>query len=363
MASVRSVSPWRSTWPLAPFAKVVCFLLLMSTLGVRIVSVASTAFVGGRRLPRLGCRCASAGAANATTHRAARPSDERGTSPLPLHQLEPLPLRLADVPASFLSCPAVTSAEGAKIPDPAGTTRHSRNSRLTPFNSTGPSGSTGGGDGTRLKTWSDRMISPRPAVEHSRAPTFTVSPTTSYWRRRRPPKCAATASPVLSPMPKATSGASRSSSSRLSSGVSSWIAIAHASACARVVVARDRRAPDREHLVAHVLHQRPAHREHELGDAVVVVVEHRSAPCPGGRLSDSAVKPRRSQNSTVMSRRWPSAAVSARSSSTRRCATVSGTYCEKARSPADAAASRRSSGARPRRGTRRRARRAGTRGW
>ena len=75
-------------------------------------------------------------------------------------------------------------------------------------------------------------------------------------------------------MPNDTSGAPRSSSSRLSSGVSSWIAIAHASACCRMVGRRDRRAPHREHLVAHVLHQRPAHREHELGDAVVVVVEH-----------------------------------------------------------------------------------------
>ncbi len=75
MASVRSVSPWRSTWPLAPFAKVVCFLLLMSTLGVRIVSVASTAFVVAVACLGLAAGAASAGAANATTHRAARPSD------------------------------------------------------------------------------------------------------------------------------------------------------------------------------------------------------------------------------------------------------------------------------------------------
>ena len=41
-----------------------------------------------------------------------------------------------------------------------------------------------------------------------------------------------------------------------------------------VVVRRDRRTPDREHFVADVLHQCAAHREHQLGDAVVVVVEH-----------------------------------------------------------------------------------------
>ena len=167
----------------------------MSTLGVRIVSVARTAFVVAVACLGFTAGAASAGAANATTHRAARPSDSAVLARFPCTNSSPSPLRWPTYPLHSVSFPTVASAEAAKIPEPAGTTRHNRNSRLTPFNSTGPRGSTGGGDGTRLKTWSDRMISPRPAVEHSRAPTFTVLPTTSYWRRRRPPKCAATASP------------------------------------------------------------------------------------------------------------------------------------------------------------------------
>ena len=75
VASVRSVSPSRSTWPLAPFANVVFFLLLMSTLGVRIVSVARTAFVVAVTCLGFAAGAASAGAAKAATHRAARPSD------------------------------------------------------------------------------------------------------------------------------------------------------------------------------------------------------------------------------------------------------------------------------------------------
>jgi hypothetical protein len=72
-------------------------------------------------------------------------------------------------------------------------------SRL-PLSGTGPSGSTAGGWSMALSTASDMTMSPGREREQSREPTFTVSPTTAYWRRMSLPTCAATTSPVCTPI-------------------------------------------------------------------------------------------------------------------------------------------------------------------
>ena len=163
--SVLMVSPCLSAMPSFAATKVDLPFCLIWTLSPVTFSFASDVSprLAARRGERQGAGCQHAD--HEQRHRSCTPS--RVVAHSPHHSAVP-PVR--PQPSGTATTLSSVATDSETVADSSGAIRQSRRSRLTPLSSTGPSGSTGSGHVTRLRTASDRTISPRGAAEQRRAP-------------------------------------------------------------------------------------------------------------------------------------------------------------------------------------------------
>jgi len=138
----------------------------------------------------------------------------------------------------------------------------------------------------------------------TREPTFTGSPMIVYFTRERPPMLPANTSPEWMPIPIRRSGSPRSFHVAFSSWSAASIASAACTACS--ACSRSASGAPKTAMTASPTKSLIVPRERKIAAIMASKYSLSSAAIrSGGVVSDSVVKPRRSEKRTEMSRRSP----------------------------------------------------------